>query len=521
VRAAAAQRIEADVRYLADDLLEGREAGTRGYDLAALYFATRCAAIGLVPAGENGGWYQEVAMLRGVREREGARLAIARDGVTTELAFETDFLPGTNYSDPKATVTAPMVFVGYGVHAPDLGWDDYAGIDVKGKIAVMLNSAPESFDIDQRAFHSSGLVKSRELEARGAVGVISLRDPDEEARRPWTMDAPNWRRPGMRLVDAQGAPVDDFPGLRVRAGVTVGMAPLLLEGSGVSADELWTRRKAGTLRPFALAGTATIASNATLDRVSSRNVVAKLPGSDPALAGEHIVLSAHLDHLGIGAAVDGDTIYNGALDNALGIGILLEAARALRADPPRRSVLFLATTAEEKGLLGAHRYAREPTVPAESLVANINLDMPVILTPLSDAVPIGLEHSSLQAVVEGVAKAMDITLTPDPFPEEVVFIRSDQYAFIRQGIPAVYLDGGVKSTEPGVDGVALMRDFLATHYHRPSDDLSRPIHWPTAVRLAELNQRITREIGNAPERPRWNKDDFFGNQFGTASTRAQ
>ena len=295
---AAATRIEADVRFLADDLLEGREAGTRGYDLAARYVAARFAALGLVPAGDDGTWLQEVPMLRGVREREGARFVIERDGARTELAFETDFLPGINYADPAAQATAPMVFVAYGVHAPELGWDDYAEVDVKGKIAVMLNGAPASFPIDQRAFHSSGLEKSRQLEARGAIGVVTLRDPDEEARRPWALDAPNWRRPGMRLIDARGAQVDDLPGLKGRAGLRTGMAALLLEGSGVSAEELWAMRSSGTLRRFELAGKATLASPARIDRVASDNVLAKLPGSDPALGAQHVLLSAHLDHLG-------------------------------------------------------------------------------------------------------------------------------------------------------------------------------------------------------------------------------
>lgn len=517
--AGGATRVEADVRFLADDLLEGREAGTRGHDLAARYVAARFAALGLVPAGDDGGWFQQVPMLRGVRLREGARFAIERDGRTTELAFEDDFLPGISFSAPAVSVSAPMVFLGYGVHAPEFGWDDYAGVEVEGKIAVLVNRGPASLPNDQRAFYSSSH-KMRELEARGAVGYVMLSEPEKEARRPWTVDAPGWRRPGMRLLDESGAPVEDFPGLRGRATMRSALLDTLLEGSGVDAEAVWAAVKAGTPKSFDLAGTLTLANATALDRVISHNVVAKLPGTDAALAGEHVVLSAHLDHIGIGAGLEGDAIFNGALDNALGIAVLLEAARGLQADPPRRSVLFLATTAEEKGLLCAYQFARAPTVPKGSLVANVNMDMPVILSPLADAVPIGLEHSSLQAVVERVAAKLGIALSPDPLPEEVVFIRSDQYAFIREGIPAVYLDGGIRSESPGADAVALMREFLDQHYHRPSDDLSRPIHWPTAARLAQLNEHIAREIGNAQERPRWNAGDFFGEMFGTEATRA-
>jgi Zn-dependent M28 family amino/carboxypeptidase len=510
----AAARIEAHVAFLADDLLEGREAGTRGYDLAAHYVATQFRLLGLEPAGGDGGWYQSVPMLRGVRQREGALFAIERDGRRIEFAFEDAFFPGANYAAPEYSVTAPMVFVGYAVHAPELDWDDFATVDVKGKVAVLLSNAPARFPPDQRAFHASSNEKLRELESRGAVGYVFLQDPDDEARRPWERDAPNWGRPGMRLVDAAGQAVNNFPGLLGRASLRVSQAGALLEGSAVGADELWEIKKRGEMRSFDLAGTVTLAGRAAIDRVDSNNVVAKLAGSYPALAPEHVVLSAHLDHVGIGAPHAGDTIYNGALDNALGVAILLEAARGLRADAPKRSILFLALTAEEKGLLGAYRFAGAPTVPADSLVANVNMDMPVILTPQSDAIAWGIEHSSLQAVVERAAQGMGVTLTPDPFPEEVVFIRSDQYPFIRAGVPAVFLGGGVTSTDPAVDGKAQLREFQSMHYHLPSDDLTRSIHWPTAARLAELNRRIAREIADTPQRPAWNAGDFFGDRFG-------
>ncbi len=511
-----APRIEAHVRFLADDLLEGREAGTRGYDLAAAYVATQFGLLGLAPAGEDGGWTQRVPMLRAVREREGAQFILDRDGRRTELVFADEYFPAANFAAADSAVTAPMVFVGYAVHAPALDWDDFAEVDVKGKVAVLLSNAPERFPADQRAFHASSNEKLRELEARGAVGFVYLQDPDDEARRPWALDAPNWRRPGMRLLDEAGQPQNNFPGLRGRASVRVTQAGVLLEGSGMSADELWAMKKRGEMRRLDLAGTVTLASRATLDRIDSRNVVAKLPGADPALAAEHVVLSAHLDHLGIGAAHAGDTIYNGALDNALGVAILLEAAQGLIADAPKRSILFLALTAEEKGLLGAYRFAQSPTVPAASLVANVNMDMPVILAPQTDAIAWGIEHSSLQGVVERATRSMGVTLTPDPFPEEVVFIRSDQYPFIRAGVPAVFLGGGITSTDPAVDGKAQLREFVGKHYHLPSDDLSRPIHWPSAARLAELNRRIAREIADAPQRPTWNDGDFFGERFGRA-----
>ena len=263
--ARSAARIEADVRFLADDLLEGREAGTRGYDLAALYVAARYGLLGLEPAGDDGSYFQRVAMLRGLRERDGARFVITRDGRVTEFAFETDFLPSVNYSAGQAVVTAPMVFIGQAVRAPELQHDDYAGVDVKGKIAVVLDNAPARFPTDERAFYASSLEKLRELERRGAVGVIFLGDPVNERKRPWALDAPNWRRPGMRRLDPQGRPVDDFPGLAVRVSCNVSRADDIFAGSPHTAAEVFAMLEQGTLRSFDLAGTATLASRARLE----------------------------------------------------------------------------------------------------------------------------------------------------------------------------------------------------------------------------------------------------------------
>jgi hypothetical protein len=513
--APSAARIEADVRFLADDLLEGREAGTRGYDLAALYVATRYRQLGLEPAGEAGTYFQRVPMLRGVRERDGARFAITRDGQTTEFAFEQQFLPGINFTQGAAEVTAPLVFVGQAVRAPELQHDDLAGVDVKGKIAVVLANAPARFHADQRAFYASGAEKLRELERLGAVGAIFLDDPVNDGKRPWSLDAPNWRRPGMRRLDPEGRPVDDFPGLAVRVSCSVQLAEAIFAGAPHTAAEVFAMLEAGQLRSFDLAGTATLATRARFERVASHNAVARLPGSDATLSAEHVVFTAHLDHLGIGAPHAGDAIYNGAQDNAVGVATMLEAAQLLATAParPKRSSLFIALTAEEKGLLGAFHFAAQPTVPAASLVANVNMDMPLLRADTTDVIPIGIEHSTLEAVVRRAVAEAGLTLTPDPFPEEVVFVRSDQYAFVRQGVPAVYLNGGVKPRD-GSDGKALFTDFLSHHYHLPSDDLGRPIPWVSAARLAYVNYRIGLAIGNDRVRPAWKPGDFFGEKFG-------
>jgi len=514
-RARSAARIEADVRFLADDQLEGREAGTRGFDLAALYVATQFRLVGLEPAGDSGTFFQAVPMVRGVREQEGARFAITRDGAPVEFAFESDFLPAVNYTAGAAEITAPMVFVGQGVRAPELQHDDFAGVDVKGKIVVLLDNAPARFPIDQRAFHASSTEKLRELARLGAAGAIFLDDPVSDKKRPWAFTARNWQRPGMRRIDADGQPADDFPAIAVRVSAGVHLADALFTGSPHTAAEVFAWLETGQLRAFDLAGEATLATRARLERVASHNVVGRLAGRDAQLSREHVAFIAHLDHLGIGAAVDGDVIYNGAQDNAVGVATLLEAARLLAANPerPKRSMLFLALTAEEKGLLGAFQFAAEPTVPRRSLVATINMDMPLPLSDASDVVAIGIEHSTLQSVAERAVEEAGLAMTPDPFADEVLFVRSDQYPFVRVGVPAIVLLAGVKPRD-GSDGLQRFREFLAARYHQPNDDLNHPIHWLGAADLAMLNFRIGLAVGNDPERPAWNPGDFFGETFG-------
>ncbi|HEX4854308.1 M28 family metallopeptidase [Arenimonas sp.] len=510
-----ARRIEADVAFLADDLLEGRAAGTRGYDLAARYVASRYRAIGLAPAGDDGSYFQKVPLLEARRVREGAAFTMQRDDGDLSFVFQDEFLPGLNFNATSHVVNAPLVFVGQAVHAPELGHDDFEGVDLRGKVAVYFSGAPATFGNTQRAFHSSGLQKMGQLASRGAVGAIGLGNPVDEAKYPWARGARNWQMPGMRLVDAEGKPVDAWPELKATASLGVDGARKLLAGAPMPVDEIFERREKGTLESFDLPGRVTLAGATELKRVDSVNVVAKLEGSDPVLAGEHIAYSAHLDHIGLGAEVDGDGIYNGAFDNALGIAVMLEAATELQADAnkPKRSALFVAVTAEERGLLGADYFAKFPTVPRESLVANINMDMPVFLTDVTDVVPIGVEHSTLEADVQAAAAQLGVGLTPDPKPEEVVFVRSDQYAFVRQGIPAVYLDAGIKARNPDVDALALYEDFLTGHYHQPSDETNLSIHYPSAAMLARLNAEIGRRVGNADTRPAWKEGDFFGKTF--------
>lgn len=516
------QRIADDVNHLADDRLEGRETGTRGYDLAAEYAARRFREIGLQPAGDNGTYFQKVPLLKATRVAEGAALTVKRNGRGIALRFRDQFLPALNFNATEHALEAPSVFVGQGVYAPELNHDDFAGLDVRGRIAVLFSGAPARFDNDRRAFYSASREKLQVLAERGAIGVVFVNTPEDEARAPWARGADNWQRSGMRLRDADGKGISTFPELRAVANVSASAADLIFADGPQTAAALFKSAQDGTLKGFALPGTMALAARTKIEPVESRNVVAKLAGSDAVLAAEHIVYTAHLDHIGIGAPVKDengveDSIYNGALDNALGVSIMFETARTLRATKPapKRSLLFIALTAEEKGLLGAEWFASHPTVPAAALVANINMDMPILLAPTRDVVPIGIDHSTLKSALDTAAKEIGVSLSPDPFPEEVVFVRSDQYAFIRAGIPAVYLNGGMVSADGVRDPNMALRKFMREHYHQPSDEATLPIAYGDALRLAKLNARIGQLVGNAIERPAWNAGDFFGTKFAT------
>jgi Zn-dependent M28 family amino/carboxypeptidase len=508
--------IEAHVRFLADDLLEGREAGTRGYDVAALYAAAQFGGMGLEPAGDDGGWYQRVPLLKGHRVLEGARFTLRQGTQSTTLKVLDDFLPGVNYNAESSEVTAPLVFVGQAVKAPELGHDDLAGVDLKGKIAVYFGGAPERFGNTERAVHGSSREKARDLVAAGAVGTIYLGRTKDEAKYPWERSKKNWARPGMRLKGKDGSAVDGYPQLAATVSVPVPVARRLFEGAPVSFDEAEARVEKGESRSFALPASATLAVRSRHETIDSNNVVARLRGSDPVLAEESVVFTAHLDHVGIGAPVEGDSINNGASDNALGSAILIELARQMTRSTlkPKRSAVFLLVTAEEKGLLGAEYFAANPTVPAAGIVADVNMDMPIMFTELTDVVSFGAEHSTLGPLVARAVAASGMTISPDPLPEETVFVRSDQYAFVRQGIPSVYLDAGIKARDPKLDGKKMLEEFLEKHYHQPSDEVGLPIHYPTAARIADINLRIGLMVANADERPRWNEGDFLGKRFG-------
>jgi hypothetical protein len=506
---------KAHVSFLGSDLLEGREAGTRGYDLAAAYVASQFAAVGLEPAGDAGTFLHRVELQTSQLETEGSTICVgATGGPCVALELRKDANLQANVFRDVADVEAGLVFVGFGVTAPDLKHDDYAGLDVRGKVVVVLSGAPKRFPATQRAHHGHNSRKAQLAISHGAVGILTVRSAESERRFPFE----RWRnlqaRVGMRAV-VDGKPLDAWPELLLSGTLGPGGAQAVFRGSKTSLAEVQARAEKEAPKPMALVSWVKAHTVSKRGTTSSANVVAVLRGSDPARAGEHVVVTAHLDHLGLRG--DGpDRIHNGVLDNASGTAALLEIARVLAARNPRpaRSVLFLAVTAEEKGLQGSLAWASRPTVPPTSIVANVNMDMVKMTFPLRALVPMGAEHSSLGPLAVESAKRAGLEVAEENEPEEAHFVRSDQFSFIRQGTPALAFRAAAQSTDPAVDAVAVHKEWDRKIYHQPIDDMSQPIHWESGARWAQANLNLVEAIANAPAAPRWNAGDFFGRTFG-------
>ena len=508
--------IEAHLEYLADDARMGRMTGTAEYDEAAAYVARHFEEIGLEPGGDDG-WYHQVPMLARRIDVDSAKFVFHQDDVEKAQRWQEDFVMGGDIVRPETEITAEVVYVGFGVHAPDMNYSDYDGIDVEGKIVAVFGGAPDSFPHNERAYYSSSLTKAEEAVRRGAIGYVGLRSRTDQRRVSWKRLSENAGvRPGMSWLNLSGEAANYFPELQGGAVLNVPPAHELFKRAPISFEQALDAADAGTPLSTPLGTEITLVRKTVHESITSPNMIGILRGSDPELADEYVVFTAHLDHVGIGAPVNGDTIYNGMYDNAMGIALLIETARAFAAmpEPPRRSILFIALTGEERGLVGSDYYVHYPTVPSDSLVANVNLDMPLLLYPLADVIAFGAEHSSLERTIGEVVAEEGFELAPDPVPEQVLFIRSDQYSFVRKGVPSVFLVPGFTSTDPAIDGGALFNAHLKTHYHQPSDDLSRPIDWDSALRFARANVRIGYAVAEEDDRPAWNEGDFFGDKFG-------
>ena len=506
--------IRQHVEYLAADELTGRETGSDGYRQAADYVARQFADLGLQPAGSDG-YLQPVPFRRSSWNGREPSLVLQGSDGDIRFQFGEDFIASPPAVSKQTGVTANLVFVGYGIEAPEYGVNDYAELNVRGKIVVMLRGRPQNMPSEVGAHYSSTRTKRETAARHGAVGYIQLNTPAAERRRPFARSREHAQDDSFDWIGADGIPGNTVAGMHPGVYLDMPAARQLFMGAKRSLETIFTEMDNGLApRGFALPYRAALSSGAAHEDITSPNVVAVLPGSDPKLKDEYVVFTAHLDHIGTDSG-DGDQINNGAQDNAAGIAVMLETVRLFieSGQAPRRSLMFVAVTAEEKGLLGSDYFAQHPPVPPHSMVANINLDMPMFLYPFRDIIAFGAEHSSLGKTTERAAARTGLKLSPDPMPEQVIFVRSDHYSFVRQGVPAIYLITGREALDSDIDGTAMQNKFLQERYHRPSDEADAQVDYVAAKQFTEVNYAIAREVADADEQPRWNTGDFFGDLF--------
>jgi Zn-dependent M28 family amino/carboxypeptidase len=505
-----AERMKAHVAFLADDLLEGREAGTRGHEIAARYVAAQFALLGLKPGGRDGGYFETVDLLEAAQTKPTPTLILTTPhGKHTWEQAGSVMLRGP-MADGVIKLNAPLVFVGYGMKDAALGYDDYAGLDVRGKIAVVLFGSPKGMDSEIGAHLQSE--QSRVAAEHGAVAIVAVATRATAAAVPWEKVIEFLGAPPTTWVRKDGTPFDPLYGLKAAAAADPKAAPSLFDGAPETLAHILDEadKPGGRPKGFALTATAQIAVATTVRRFSSPDVIGVIEGSDSKLKNEYVALMGHADHIGVKTGGTGDRINNGALDNGAGVATLIEVAHALAtaAQRPRRSILVVANTAEEKGLLGAEYFAHYPTVPIERVTAAIDLDMPMLLYDFTDVVAYGASHSTLGSVFQDAGAAMGVKLSPDPMPEQAIFVRSDHYAMVKVGVPAVMLATGMAN-----GGDAAWAKYLANNYHQPSDDLSQPILWSAGAKFAELNYRVVRVLADAEAGPQWYAKDYFGDLF--------
>ncbi|NMH59797.1 M28 family metallopeptidase [Alteromonas ponticola] len=508
--------IKSHLFFLADDLLEGRDTGSKGHDIASLYIATEFAKYGMKPAGTDG-FMQNVKFRKALLEQKSPEVFFTMNGEKTALEYPKEYLTGPDLLRTETSMQGKMVFVGYGIVADELNHNDYQGLDVEGKIVVMLSGKPKSFPSEEGAHFASGYQKQKYAVEHGAIGIVTLSTPLAEKVRPYQSMLSYLHTPSMAWLDSNGEPANRFPQLQGSAYLSQPAAKKLFADAPVSLEDIYADLEEDKSPDgFALPGEFSLKRKSTHSTIDSFNVAGIIEGSDPELKNEYVVFSAHSDHIGIAKTVKKDNINNGAMDNASGTAIMLETARLFSQmeTKPKRSLLFVSVTGEEKGLLGADYFARNPTVPVESMVANVNLDMPILTYEFADVIAFGAEHSDMKQSVSDAAQNAGLSLSADPWPEQALFTRSDHYAFVKQGIPAVFLVPGLKSKDPEVDGSKVFGEFLSTHYHKPSDDINQPFNWEAAKTFTRVNAEIGQTLANQAQRTQWNEGDFFGNTFG-------
>jgi hypothetical protein len=491
------------VEALANDQMRGRDTGSPEHLKAAQYVAAHFEQDGLTPAGTQG-FLQPVKFKAWKIVEPESSLALIRGGTIEPLALGEDAFIGRGVA-PAESVEAPLVFAGYGLTVPEMNYDDFAGLDVRGKIVVMLGGGPSNIPGPLKAHYQNGLERRRFLQRAGVVGTVTIQNPNT-ADVPWSRSALARFQESMELADPTLAVPD---GQKITITVNPAHAGKWLEGSGHTLDELLALVAAGKPLPrFSLVPSLRARAKIATRELESQNVVAVWPGADPLLKNEYVVLSAHIDHVGVGEPINGDSIYNGAMDNASGVATLMDIAQDLHDQKiqTKRSLLFVVVTGEEKGLLGSRYFAAHPTVNSKSMIADLNTDMFLPLYPLHILTVYGLHESDLGDTVRKVAQSLDVEVQDDPAPQRNVFIRSDQYSFIRAGVPSIMTDVGYKK---GSKEEEIEKDWLKNRYHAPSDDLNQPVDLQAAGQYNRLILTLAESVANTPARPQWKPDSFF------------
>ena len=492
-----------DVKVFADDKLEGRETGSAGVHRAEEYIVEQAKSFGLKPAGTNG-FYQPIQFVVREIDEANSSLALVRDGKAQPLTLGEEAIFNSRIK-LAPEMEAPLVFAGYGLNIPEKNFNDLEGLDLKGKVVVIILGSPASMPGALASHYQTPAERWKTMKAAGAIGFLAIPNP-AFMDIPWSRIALNRAHPSMDLA---GDEFNETAGEQLSMTFNPAHAEMLFTGTGHTFEEIAALAKDRKPLPrFALL--LSIRSRAKLveHEIESDNVVAKLEGSDPALKNEYVVLSAHIDHLGIGQPINGDSIYNGAMDNGSGSALLLDMARAFhnKPVPMKRSVLFVWVVAEEKGLLGSKFFATHPTVDAKSLAADINTDMFLPIVPLKVLTVYGLNESSLGDDIRKTAESLGVRIQDDPEPVRNLFIRSDQYNFIRHGVPSLAAKVGA---EPGSPEQAIFKEWLTQRYHAPSDDLNQPVDLAAAAKFEEIMRAMTVTVANETARPAWKPDSFF------------
>jgi len=499
------------VKEISDDKYEGRDTGSKGEHQAQEFIVGKLKALGVEPAGSNG-YFQSVKLRTVEIDEPHCQLSLVQDGHAQPLTLGEQAYFSTRY--PLApTVDAQLVFVGYGLNIPEKNYNDFSGLDLKNKVAVILTGSPADVPSALSAHYQSRAERWKALKAAGAIGLIQIQNP-ASVDLPWARSALNRNHPSMDLI---GPEFDETSGSKVAIAFNPAYADLLLQGSGHTFAELAALGKDRKPLPHFALKVSLSATTATRSRdVDSTNIVARIPGTDPTLKAEYVVLSAHIDHVGIGEPINGDRIYNGAMDNGSGSALLLDVARSLKQTHTtlKRSLLLVWVTGEEKGLLGSKYFAEHPTVAPKSMIADINTDMFLPIVPLKILTVYGLAESDLGDRVKQVGDHLNVQIQPDPQPLLNVFIRSDQYNFVRHGVPSLMIDVGAA---PGTPDAAVIKTWRTERYHAPSDDANQPVNLATAAAYEEVIRTLVIEVANDPKRPQWKEDSFFRRYAATAS----